>query len=188
MSSWRDKPARIQVKEKDLPSTIPQQNGLSFNVWYNKWSQGGSGNGGDRFVNPFKLEPTLHSGLTLGDKEGSRVFCLYFAKGMCCLGKKCHYLHHVPDEEDNLKLKGNDVLDCFGREKFSSYRDDMGGVGSFLKLNRSLYVGGISGAINNKTNLKPSQIESRIRFTFGKLGDVESVRYIACLLYTSRCV
>jgi hypothetical protein len=34
-------------------------------------------------------------------------------------------------------------VDCFGREKFSDYRDDMGGVGSFMRINRTLYVGRI---------------------------------------------
>lgn len=29
----------------------------------------------------------------------------------------------------------------FGREKHSQYRDDMGGVGSFTRQNRTLYVG-----------------------------------------------
>ncbi|CCD25143.1 active spliceosome conformation promoter CWC2 NDAI_0E03260 [Naumovozyma dairenensis CBS 421] len=175
--SWKNRSAKIQVKESDLPSSIPLQNGLTFNVWYNKWSQGTS-NGHDRFVNPYRLEPNVHSGRTLGDKEDNCFFCLYFAKGMCCLGKKCTYLHHIPDEEDYRKLSlKSDILDCFGREKFGEYRDDMGGVGSFRKRNRTLYIGGLSGAFNNK-ELKPSQIESRIRFVFGRLGDIESIRYI----------
>jgi hypothetical protein len=33
--------------------------------------------------------------------------------------------------------------DCFARDKFSDYRDDMGGVGSFNRQNRTLYVGRI---------------------------------------------
>jgi RNA recognition motif-containing protein len=35
-------------------------------------------------------------------------------------------------------------LDVFGREKHSDYRDDMGGVGSFSRINRTLYVGRIT--------------------------------------------
>jgi hypothetical protein len=34
-------------------------------------------------------------------------------------------------------------VDCFGRDKFSDYRDDMGGVGSFMRVNRTIYVGRI---------------------------------------------
>jgi len=30
--------------------------------------------------------------------------------------------------------------DCFGREKHAEYRDDMGGVGSFNRTNRTLYI------------------------------------------------
>lgn len=33
--------------------------------------------------------------------------------------------------------------DCFARDKFADYRDDMGGVGSFNRQNRTLYVGRI---------------------------------------------
>lgn len=35
-------------------------------------------------------------------------------------------------------------VDCFGRDKFSGYRDDMGGVGSFMRQNRTIYVGRIT--------------------------------------------
>ena len=31
--------------------------------------------------------------------------------------------------------------DCFARDKFADYRDDMGGVGSFQRQNRTLYIG-----------------------------------------------
>lgn len=37
----------------------------------------------------------------------------------------------------------NPNVDCFGRDKHSDYRDDMGGVGSFMRQNRTLYVGRI---------------------------------------------
>lgn len=174
--SWKDHSAKVQVKETDLPTSVPPQTGLTFNVWYNKWSQGQSGQ--ERFVNPFRLEPQLDSGLTRGDKEGDSFFCLFFAKGMCCLGKKCQYMHHVPEEEDIMRLSlKTDVLDCFGREKFADYRDDLGGVGSFRKHNRTIYIGGLSGALNNK-QLKPTQLEARIRFMFARLGEVDRIRYV----------
>ena len=35
------------------------------------------------------------------------------------------------------------TIDCFGRDKFNEYRDDMGGVGSFNRENRTIYVGHI---------------------------------------------
>ncbi|SCU85214.1 LADA_0D06282g1_1 [Lachancea dasiensis] len=174
--SWKNRAAPLQVSETELPSSIPPQTGLTFNVWYNKWSQGNSGQ--SRFVSPYKLDPADHEGYTRGDKTKESFFCLYFSKGMCCLGRKCSYLHHVPTTEDIAKLSlQSSVLDCFGREKHSSYREDMGGVGTFRKINRTLYVGGLSGALNN-SSLKPSQVENRVRYAFGKLGAVERIRYV----------
>lgn len=174
--SWKDRSAKVQVPESELPSSIPSQTGLVFNIWYNKWSHGS--NEQKRFVSPYRLDPKLHSGLTRADKEGAMFFCLFFAKGMCCMGKKCQYMHHIPEEEDYARLSlKTDVLDCFGREKHGTYRDDMGGVGSFRKTNRTVYIGGLSGALNNK-ELKPSQIEGRIRYMFGSLGEIDRIRYV----------
>ncbi|CAI4057103.1 hypothetical protein SKDZ_04G0350 [Saccharomyces kudriavzevii ZP591] len=176
MNSWKDRFAKVQVKESELPSSIPAQTGLTFNIWYNKWSQGFGGN--TRFVSPFVLQPQPHSGKTRGDNDGQLFFCLFFAKGMCCLGRKCQYLHHIPGEDDVGKLAlRTEVLDCFGREKFADYREDMGGVGSFRKKNKTLYIGGIDGALNSK-HLKPAQVESRIRFVFSRLGDIDRIRYV----------
>lgn len=173
---WKLRSARVQVREDDLPSSLPPQNGLAFNIWYNKWSQGHSNN--IRFLNLHRLDPKNDSGLTVGDKVGELYFCLYFSKGMCCLGKMCRYLHHLPEEEDISRLSMKSCMhDCFGREKYSNYREDMGGVGSFKKQNRTLYIGGILGALNNKIS-KPAQIESRIRFVFGKLGSVDRIKYV----------
>ncbi|CAR23511.1 active spliceosome conformation promoter CWC2 [Lachancea thermotolerans CBS 6340] len=174
--AWAERSAPVQISEAELPSSIPPQTGLTFNVWYNKWSQGNSGQ--SRFVSPYRLDVDLHQGNTKGDKARQPFFCLYFCKGMCCMGKRCEYLHHVPDTEDIARLSlRSDVMDCFGREKHSHYREDMGGVGSFQKKNRTLYVGGITGALNNQ-QLKASQIENRLRFSFGKLGPLERIRYV----------
>lgn len=37
----------------------------------------------------------------------------------------------------------NPNIDCFGRDKHADYRDDMGGVGSFQRQNRTIYIGRI---------------------------------------------
>lgn len=175
-TQWKNRSARVQVRESELPSSVPPQTGLAFNIWYNKWSQGQAGS--SRFVNPFILNVEKDSGRTKADKEGSLYFCLYFSKGMCCLGSKCHYLHHIPEAEDHARLSlHSNALDCFGREKHADYREDMGGIGSFKKPNRILYIGGITGSLNNKT-LSPSQVENRIKYTFSRLGELESVRYV----------
>jgi len=40
--------------------------------------------------------------------------------------------------------------DCFARDKFADYRDDMGGVGSFNRQNRTLYIGRIKETGNGQ--------------------------------------
>jgi hypothetical protein len=37
----------------------------------------------------------------------------------------------------------NPNVDAFGRDKHSDYKEDMSGVGSFMRQNRTLYVGRI---------------------------------------------
>lgn len=53
---------------------------------------------------------------------------------------ECQYLHRLPPKAHVLP---DASLDVFGREKHSQYRDDMGGVGSFNRQNRTLYIGRI---------------------------------------------
>lgn len=60
-------------------------------------------------------------------------------------------------------------LDCFGRDKFADYRDDMGGVGSFLRQNRTLYIGRISVTEN---------VEEAVARNFGEWGEVERIRVL----------
>lgn len=79
------------------------------------------------------------SGYTQADKVSGSYFCLLFARGICYKGSDCQYLHRLPTVTDLF----NPNVDCFGRDKFADYRDDMGGVGSFMRQNRTLYVGRI---------------------------------------------
>lgn len=62
--------------------------------------------------------------------------------------------------------------DCFAREKFADYRDDMGGVGSFNRQNRTLYVGRIK-----ETGTGPETEEVVIRH-FREWGDIERIRVL----------
>lgn len=50
----------------------------------------------------------------------------------------CTFMHILPNE---IPEQGHDI---FGRAKHGDYRDDMGGVGSLQKVNRTLYVGRIT--------------------------------------------
>ena len=68
---------------------------------------------------------------------------------------ECNFLHRLPLPSrmssfhfipSLILMRGPDQLldhsrDCFGREKHAEYRDDMGGVGSFNRSNRTLYIG-----------------------------------------------
>ncbi|KAG9387915.1 Pre-mRNA-splicing factor cwc2 [Pyrenophora tritici-repentis] len=79
------------------------------------------------------------SGYTKADKTPGSYFCLFFARGMCPKGVDCEYLHRLPTVTDIFPSN----VDCFGRDKHADYRDDMGGVGTFQRQNRTLYIGRI---------------------------------------------
>ena len=60
-------------------------------------------------------------------------------------------------------------MDCFGRDRFSDYRDDMGGVGSFLRQNRTLYIGRI---------IVGGDVEEVVSKHFSEWGDIERTRVL----------
>ncbi|KAH7106226.1 hypothetical protein BKA62DRAFT_287102 [Auriculariales sp. MPI-PUGE-AT-0066] len=133
------RPARKQVLPGQVDKKQEVQTGKEYNIWYNKWA------GGDRedsYSNKVKSQTRCNvardSGYTRAQTTGMRYCCLFFARGCCPYGYECEYLHVLPTEQlpDTSK-------DCFTREKFSDYRDDMGGVGSFTRENRTLYIGRI---------------------------------------------
>lgn len=64
-------------------------------------------------------------------------------------------------------------MDVFGRERHSDYRDDMGGVGSFTRQNRTLYVGRI------KENRNTAETIER---HFEEWGEIERSKYY-CFLF-----
>jgi len=65
--------------------------------------------------------------------------------------------------------------DCFGREKHADYRDDMGGVGSFNRSNRTLYIGKMQESPDKK------QTEETMLRHFGEWGKI-----VKCTLSDSR--
>ena len=72
-------------------------------------------------------------------------------------------------------------MDCFGRDKFSDYRDDMGGVGSFMRQNRTLYCGRIHVT---------DDIEEIVARHFAEWGQVDRIRVltsrgVAFITYTN---
>ncbi|KAF2404518.1 hypothetical protein EJ06DRAFT_503782 [Trichodelitschia bisporula] len=158
------RPARPQVDPATFKSEPPPQTGTIFNIWYNKWS------GGDRDANTqhaaaSRCNIARDSGYTRADNVPGSFFCLFFARGVCPRGKECEYLHRLPGLHDIF----NPNVDCFGRDKFADYRDDMGGVGSFMRQNRTLYVGRIHVT---------DDIEEIVARHFAEWGQVERIRVL----------
>lgn len=80
-------------------------------------------------------------------------------------GQDCEYLHRLPTIHDMF----NPNVDCFGRDKHSDYRDDMGGVGSFMRQNRTIYVGRIHVS---------DDIEEIVARHFAEWGQIERTRVL----------
>lgn len=163
----KPKPARVQVD----PSTVtandrPPQTGSVFNIWYLKWSGGDKEDGAfGQTKSEGRCNIAKDSGYTRADKVAGSYFCFYFARGLCTNGKDCEYLHRLPQVTDMFPAN----VDCFGRKKFADYREDMGGVGSFLRQNRTLYVGRIHLSDN---------IEEKVARHFSEWGDIERIRVL----------
>lgn len=136
------------MKEKPLIlSRYLHFSGVSYNIWYEKWS-GGDREDHTKYHSETRCDIARDSGYTRGDVSSSTFICLLFARGCCPQGSDCTYLHRLPRIEGDGVLaahgatrnQGNDI---FGREKTGDYRDDMGGVGSMQRVNKTLYVGKI---------------------------------------------
>jgi len=93
-----------------------------------------------------------------------KYYCLFFSRGCCPYGYECEYLHTLPT---NATLLPDNSKDCFAREKFSDYRDDMGGVGTFTRQNRTLYVGRIKEVGTGE------ETEETVRRHFKEWGEIE---------------
>ncbi|KAK6349666.1 Pre-mRNA-splicing factor [Orbilia brochopaga] len=163
----RRRPARPQVDKANFkPGEIPQQTGTVWNIWYNKWS---GGDREDKYISKHHAEGRCNvakdSGYTKADRVPGSYFCLFFARGLCPHGHECEYLHRLPTIHDMF----NPNIDCFGRDKHSDYRDDMGGVGSFMRQNRTLYIGRIHVS---------DDIEEIVARHFAEWGQVERIRVL----------
>ncbi|KAM0348060.1 hypothetical protein ACHAPU_004563 [Fusarium lateritium] len=162
----KKRPARAQVDPDFASSEPPPQTGTIFNIWYNKWS---GGDREDKYLSKTKAKGRCNvvkdSGYTKADALPGSFFCLRFTRGVCPNGQDCDYLHRLPGPYDHFSPN----VDCFGRDKFSDYRDDMGGVGSFMRQNRTVYVGRIHVT---------DDIEEIVARHFAEWGPVERIRVL----------
>ncbi|KAH9815877.1 hypothetical protein DFH28DRAFT_892289 [Melampsora americana] len=161
--------ARKQVTLEEAGSfkKQPEQSGQTYNIWYNKWA------GGDKYDSYSQKEKSktrcnikTDAGYTRADGGNNAYCCLYFARGCCPYGWECSYLHRLPPSQSVLP---DASLDVFGREKHSDYRDDMGGVGSFSRQNRTLYIGRM------KEVREPEEL---IEKHFEEWGEIERIRVL----------
>lgn len=159
------RPARPQVDPDFITSEPPPQTGTIFNIWYNKWS---GGDREDKYLSKTHAKGRCNvakdTGFTKADRIPGSFFCLFFARGICPKGQDCEYLHRLPGTYDIY----NPNVDCFGRDKHSDYRDDMGGVGSFLRQNRTVYAGRIHVT---------DDIEEIVARHFAEWGQIERCKY-----------
>lgn len=71
---------------------------------------------------------------------------------MCTKGSECTCYHRIPLPSDDCHIDTG--VDCFGRQRHSSYRGDMSGVGSFLNPSRTLFVGNLITFKYNSEEIK----------------------------------
>ncbi|GBB89216.1 hypothetical protein RclHR1_01590021 [Rhizophagus clarus] len=163
------RPARKQVDDSILkvgPNRVTSdQQGTFYNIWYNKWSGGERSSKYTREKAKTRCNVKLDAGATKGDKISNTYFCLYFARGCCPFGYECNYWHRIPTDSDPIDT----TIDSFGRDKFDEYREDMGGIGSFNRENRTLYVGHVT--------ICPD-MEANVRKHFEEWGEIEKIKIL----------
>ncbi|WWC71836.1 pre-mRNA-splicing factor CWC2 [Kwoniella pini CBS 10737] len=176
------RPARKQVKEGEVDKSEAIQPGKEYNIWYNKWAGGDKEDSlANKTLSQTRCIITRDAGYTRADATGNKYCCLFFARGCCPYGHECNFLHRLPLPSHQLP---DNSRDCFGREKHGDYRDDMGGVGSFNRVNRTLYIGKIQETPDKK------QAEETLLRHFGEWGEIMrwNILYgrgVAFVMYTS---
>jgi hypothetical protein len=99
-------------------------------------------------------------------------FCIHFAHGKCTRGHNCGFLHRIPIPGDKIET----TIDCFGRDKFRTDREDMGGIGSFERRCQTLYVGNL--IINDHMEVFSCLMKETCRAHFSEWGEIEVINIL----------
>ena len=160
-----------------------------YNIWYDKYLTDNKFK--DREQALTRCDPELDSGYTKADhtEKFSSYFCIHFSRGCCCEGANCKYFHRVPTYDECTSI--DQSKDIFGRARFANHREDMAGVGSFLKESRTLYVSDFKIMQGNQDN-NTEMYEILFRH-FGLWGDIEDINLlhgkgVAFIRYSHRCM
>ncbi|KAL0488044.1 pre-mRNA-splicing factor cwc2 [Acrasis kona] len=159
--------ARIQVAKRKNLNLQREEGGGDYNIWYHKYI--GQNRERNKTAEPASTRCNImkDSGWTVGCTLKDPHFCLYFARGSCDKGPECNFLHRLPTESDVNRIPI--TKDCFGRDKFANDRDDMGGVGTFSRDNRTIYI-------SNLKNNEGVDLDEAVIRHFKEWGELEYVR------------
>ncbi len=176
--------ARPAKKQKDFidPKKYHMEGNNEYNIWYGRYI-GDNADKNDKEAAADRCVLDTDAGATKADiileksggkdnKKNRRYFCVHFAHGMCAKGADCIFFHRVPLPVDDGKV--DELFDCFGRQRHNKHRDDMNGVGSFMKPCRTLFVGNL---LKSKYET-PKALEDALWRHFGEWGELESMNVI----------
>jgi WW domain len=82
------------------------------------------------------------------------------------------YYHRIPLPADDANC--DEMSDCFGRQRHSSHRQDMNGVGSFMNPSRTLFVGNLTRSKYES----PKALEDAVWRHFSEWGELENVNVV----------
>lgn len=180
---YLSRPARKQKEYVD-PKKYHMEGAQEYNIWYGRYI-GDIADKMDREPATDRCKLETDAGFTKADlmnsnsaensnnkKQHKRFFCIHFARGVCAKGSECAYYHRVPLPEDDARCE--ELFDCFGRQRHSKHKDDMSGVGSFMKPCRTLFIGNLLKAKYET----PQALEDAMWRHFGEWGEVESINVI----------
>lgn len=158
-------------------SNVDNSQGVPGNVWYGSSSGGGGKPGGGRTKQQpavTRCDAVLDSGRTRGDVCGETYKCVHFARGACAAGGACSYLHTLPTAADEAAM--SKTHDVFGRERNATDRENNGGVGSFVKNVKTLFV--YYGGAASAGHLSKDAVVDLLRSNFQEWGHIADVHAV----------